>query len=135
MENQIYSNEQTNANLSETMIDNIKKTSAWMKFMAVVAFIFSVLLFIRAISIIVKFGKYVYYYNAWSPLIIFFTLIHIVAAIVMLFAGLYLLKCANSYNEYCLIKNSNLLEKAFLMQQKFWKIVGVFTIIIFLYKY
>ena len=128
MENQINTNEKPTM-LSEQMIYNLRKTVPWMRFFAIFSFIGAGVLIIFAIITLGQTSsfRYRYYYDS-SPIIIA-ALVYIVTGIVMIVAGFYLLKSADGYSRYSIMKDSNSLETAFLIQKKYWQTVGVFSIV------
>ena len=123
MENQIINNEEKT--LSESMIQNIKATAPWMKFLAIMSFIAAGLIIILAIFTLSK--SFGYYYGSSAFAIA--ALVYIAVAIIMFVIGGYLYKSADSYSNFCNSRNVNSLETALLMQKKYWKAVGIVTIV------
>jgi hypothetical protein len=129
MENQIINSEEKT--LSESMIQNIKETAPWMKFLAIMSFIGAGLIFIVSIYLLSKSSemKYAYYYGDSYEDPTIAAICFIVAAIIMCVLGAYVYKSAKGYSEFCTSSDVNSLETAFLMQKKYWKAVGILTII------
>jgi hypothetical protein len=124
MENQINTNEQTtNVNLSETMIDNLKKTGSWMKFFAILDFIFAGLAVIGLIVRILG-GGYRFYNFSITAI-----LLDIAMILLLVLIGSNLLEIANGYKQYSITKRDTTLEDTFYLQKKFWKTVGILTIV------
>jgi hypothetical protein len=70
-----------------------------------------------------------YYYRVDTSPLIVAGILYIIMAIVIIILGTYLFKAANGYSRYSFTKNSNELETAFLMQKRYWKTAGIFTIV------
>jgi hypothetical protein len=130
MENQIHTNEQTM--LSETMLYNLRKTAPWMKFFSIISFIGAGILIIISIIILQRAVSMsgVYYGSRYDSMsIAVAAIIYIAISIVMIVMGSYLYKSANGYSQYSITKSSDMLENAFLMQKKYWRTIGIFTIV------
>jgi hypothetical protein len=125
MENQITTD--TEKILSESMIQNIRTSAPWMKFFAIVAFISAGLLVIFGIYSFAQISNYGYRVNTTPLLITAF--IYIIIAIIMCVLGSYLLKSADGYSSYARSKDPASLEKALLMQKKYWQTAGIVTIV------
>ena len=123
MENQIINNEEKT--LSESMIQNIKATAPWMKFLAIMSFIAAGLIIILAIFTLSKSSGY--YYG--SSALTFTAIMYIGVAIIAFVIGGYLYKSADNYSNFCNSRNVSSLETALLMQKKYWKAVGIVTIV------
>ena len=130
MENQIINNEEKT--LSESMIQNIKATAPWMKFLAIMSFIGAGLLFVFALVSISKsseYGRYYDYYRIDSTPFIINAIVYIIVAIIVCIIGGYLYKSSDAYRNFCNSSDTNSLETALLMQKKYWKAVGIVTIV------
>lgn len=105
--------------LSSTAIDHMKRSSKWMKFLAITGFAFTALLIIAAIGIssaAVGFG---------SGLMI----IYLVFALISLFMNLFLFQCANYFRKFADGADRSDGDNAFIKLNTLSTFAGVITII------
>jgi hypothetical protein len=114
----------TNNSLSQLMLEDLQKTAPWINFISIVGFILSGFMIIAAIFILVASiaGR-----NAGMGIGMF--IVYLILAIVMIYPNIYLNNYARYLKEFTFYNNPDSLESAFLMQRKFWKYMGVLTII------
>src|SRR6185436_10598902 len=122
--------------VSATVVETLRRTKGWVRFMAVMGFIGSGLCLLVALGCaVVGFAganalAQVQAPNPVFPAAIFFgyAVLMCVAAVIYLFPSLRLLKYANAIGRLELARDSGALEGALEQQRAFWRVVGVITI-------
>ena len=128
MEN--YQTEQNNHvdvpnQLSKESRNQIRQTTPWMTFLSVMGFIAAGLMTLGALIIMLLAPTY----GRGSGYLTFVGFIYLIFAAVMAVLANYMYQSANNYKKYCDIGNSELLDKAFTAQKKYWKTTGILTIV------
>lgn len=105
--------------LSSTAVDHMKRSSRWMKFLAITGFVFTALIIIAAIGIssaAVGFGSG-------------FMIIYLVFALISLFMNLFLFQCANYFKKFAEGADRSDGDNAFIKLNTLSTFAGVITII------
>jgi len=131
--NKPITNTQTTA-VSEKRKSNVKKTAGWMIFFATLLFISAAgLIALAALALMNLNGFYyggtLYTYDTIFPIVI--AAVCIIFAFILLLPSIYLYRSAFGYRKYCRLNDNNALDKAFLMQKKFWQTIGIITVVFF----
>ncbi len=111
----------TPSSLSAEAINNLRKTAPWMTFMSIFGFIGAGITVLMSLSLFV--------FLSISVLFGVMGAIYLALGAVLAVIYYYLYQTADNYRRYCELNTSESLEKAFLMQQRFWKSWGIFTIV------
>lgn len=130
MEDQNQNNQEaTNSNvmLSQSSIMNLRNTVPWIKFISIMGFIACGFLVIAALVMLIFGFSYGTRYGTGMTLGLFF--VYIIMALIILFPNIYLYKYGLSVREFCELNDNNSLDKAFIMQRKYWQYMGVLLII------
>ncbi len=130
---QSNSNQEPNTDLilTQNSIYFLRNTSPWMKFVSLAGIMMCLILVGFAIIIIQAPVEATNPYLAklGSGLKNFVAVIDIFIAIILIFPCIYLLRYSNRIKKFIKTNNSIAFEKALSMQRKFWKYIGILTII------
>jgi len=138
MENQIQEKQEENQeslSLSKKTIVYLHETSPWLKFFSIVGFIFSGITFLLSFFFLGSSGvsEKISDLNSGSgsSLItgIFLFIVYVGLAIVMYIPSKYLYTYAKTLKVLNQQSGNNDLEGAFYLQKKFWRFLGVLTIV------
>lgn len=124
----IQSKENIKATLTHFSIEYLKSTAPWLKFLSILGFIFSALLLFVAFFSLGAAGITKEVSGTVSNSVVSFIL-YLVIAIITFFASKYLFNYAGKIKAFTTTNDSVMLEAAFLMQKKFWKLIGIIFII------
>ena len=137
MEEETVSNNNTlksgNDMLSQNSMYYLRNTAPWVKFVSIAGLLMCIMLIAFAVIIInapIETTN-VYLAKLNSGMKNFIAVIYIFIAIMLLFPCIYLFIYSNRLKKFVRTNNTLSLEKAFAIQRKFWKYIGVLTIIIF----
>ena len=136
MEEENVSNNNTsksgNDMLSQNSMYYLRNTAPWIKFVSIAGLLMCIMLIAFAVIIInapiETTNEYLAKLN--SGMKNFIAVIYIFIAIMLLFPCIYLFIYSNRLKKFVRTNNTLSLEKAFAIQRKFWKYIGVLTIII-----
>lgn len=118
--------------LSQNSIFYLRNTAPWVKFVSIAGLLMCIMLIAFAVIIInapIETTN-VYLAKLNSGMKNFIAVIYIFIAIMLLFPCIYLFIYSNRLKKFVKTNNTLSLEKAFAIQRKFWKYIGVLTIII-----
>jgi hypothetical protein len=113
--------------ISQIAISQMKATAPWMKFLSILGFVVCALLIIFAFAMLFGIGSFTQRTSTGVGIALF--VIYCIMAIIVYFPNLYLFNTANSIREFCISNESTSLEKALIMQRKYWGYMGVLAII------
>ena len=110
--------------------DALLTAARWGKFLAIVGFIFCVLMAVVGIymSSIMSYSTYNYSSSYINPL--YLMMFYIVLAIILFFPCLYLLKFSNKMQEAIKTTNQDSLDISLINLKAMFKFYGIFTIVI-----
>jgi len=130
MEHEVLDNQETMGSsgiFSQEAIENLSKTAPWIKFLSIMGFIMSGFFLLVAFFSLGSFGFAKSFGGEGLGIFGFF--IYIILAVVVYLPNKYLYNYATELSDFCLTKDSRLLEIAFLMQKKYWSYMGVLVIV------
>ncbi len=111
----------TPSTLSAEAINNLKQTAPWMTFISIFGFIAAGIVILVSLSLFVLLSKSIFFGIMGA----IYLAIGAITAII--YYSLY--QTADNYRRYCDLNTTESLEKAFLMQRRYWKGLGIFTIV------
>ncbi len=109
---------QTSGGFTPNAIEYLNKSAKWMKFFAILLFIYIILIIIGGIMVV---GA-----SPYGPAII---IIYIIVGAVVFFPALYLFQSANYFNNYTKQTDEITLEAGLQKHSAYWMFMGVLTII------
>ena len=118
--------------LSQNSMYYLRNTAPWVKFVSIAGLLMCIILIAFAVIIInapIETTN-VYLAKLNSGMKNFIAIIYIFIAIMLLFPCIYLFIYSNRLKKFVRTNNTLSLEKAFAIQRKFWKYIGILTIII-----
>lgn len=123
MDNIVENVENNNMMLSQQAIDNLKKTIPWMKYFSILGFVLCGLMVLAALVMLIGIS------SVMGALTAFAGVFYLLIALLMFFVNKYLFDYANGLKTYLHSKNVVDLDVAFDMQRKFWKLIGIISIV------
>ncbi|PKP34821.1 MAG: hypothetical protein CVT98_10550 [Bacteroidetes bacterium HGW-Bacteroidetes-15] len=123
MENVVENDEINDVMLSRIAIENLKRTMPWIKFISILGFVLCGLMVLAALAMLIGIS------SAMGSVAVFASVLYLLVALLMFYVNKYLFDYANGLKSYFLSKNGVDLDVAFDMQRKFWKLVGIITIV------
>jgi len=129
MENQIKESQNTNEgnlSVSQQSINYLNETSPWLKFISIIGFVFSGLTFFSSFFILGA-SNYGYKLDIFSSILLF--IIYVAIAIIIYIPNKYLYNYSIKIRDLSTLSSNNDLEEALYIQKKFWKFLGVVSIV------
>jgi hypothetical protein len=112
---------------SPTALAHLRGTTPWMKFMAILGFIFSAIMGLGSIGIFIAGSKLG---NGMAAL----SLIYVVFTAIYVWLSLLIYQQASSISSFLMLQDLQSLELAFAKQKTFWMTVGIMTILAFVFS-
>jgi len=132
MEQQNQSRQETEnsgAMLTHYSIEYLRRTAPWLKFFSILGFIASSLIFIAPFLSLGASGlmKEMNQTGAIGIGVMFF--MYIAISILTFFPSKYLFNYADKIKGFIQTNDTSIIETAFLMQMKYWRLIGIISII------
>ena len=126
MEDLLQNDEETTSKieLTQSIIESLKRTAPWMKFLSIMGFIACGFIVVGAVSVLNQdFG---YFYSEYKFLGF---LLYIAMAAIIYFPNKYLYNCSINIESFYKSNEINTLEYAIDLQRKYWSYMGILVII------
>ncbi|MDR2057332.1 MAG: DUF5362 domain-containing protein [Dysgonamonadaceae bacterium] len=123
--------------ITENAKKQLKSTTTWTAFFAVLYFIGIVFLFLSGITMLISNSFLTGFFdtfstemgNVFSPMFIIMGILYIVIAVIMIFPALYLYRYSQKIKEALAQNDSLILENAIGNMKSYWRFTGILTIV------
>lgn len=111
------------ATITSDMLREIRQTAPWMTFMSILGFVACGLMLLAGIALFFLSSK------LSLPIPPSMGLVYIIMAVIIFFPYLYLYQTAESFRGFVQRGDVNAMETALMLQKKFWRYLGILTLV------